>query len=58
MSDCQVCPVNNDCYYPYKPCDCVNQRKFFTKRDRERFDAVDPVKKVDNVKKVKLHLVT
>jgi hypothetical protein len=28
MSDCQFCTVETDCSYPYKPTDCVAQRKF------------------------------
>lgn len=28
MSDCEYCPVEKQCAYEYKPCDCVNQRKF------------------------------
>lgn len=28
MSDCQCCPVETECGYEYKPCDCVHQRKF------------------------------
>jgi hypothetical protein len=30
MSDCQLCPVEPECHYPYKPCDCVHQRKFWS----------------------------
>jgi hypothetical protein len=25
---CSTCPVEEDCGYAYKPCDCCNQRKF------------------------------
>jgi hypothetical protein len=25
---CSTCPVEKDCGYQYKPCDCCNQRKF------------------------------
>ena len=28
MSDCQCCPVEKQCDYECKPCDCVHQRKF------------------------------
>src|ERR1035437_10087278 len=28
MKDCNYCPVQKECYYPYKVCDCVLQRKF------------------------------
>lgn len=28
MSDCPCCPVEKQCDYKYKPCDCVHQRKF------------------------------
>lgn len=34
MSDCTYCPVEKDCYYPYKPTDCVHQRKFWSKERR------------------------
>jgi len=26
--DCQLCDVEKECVYPYKPCACVGQRKF------------------------------
>jgi hypothetical protein len=32
MSDCPCCPVEKDCDYEYKPCDCFNQRKFKPKK--------------------------
>jgi hypothetical protein len=28
MSGCACCPVEKQCDYEYKPCDCVHQRKF------------------------------
>lgn len=28
MSDCPSCPKEHICDYEYKPCDCVNERKF------------------------------
>lgn len=27
-NDCFTCPVEKECGYEYKPCDCVHQRKF------------------------------
>lgn len=35
MSDCEYCPVEKDCHYPYKPCDCVGQRKFWSSEKAE-----------------------
>lgn len=32
MSDCALCPVEPECHYPYKPCECVHQRKFWSER--------------------------
>jgi hypothetical protein len=31
MNDCNYCPVEKECFYPYKVCDCVLQRKFTPK---------------------------
>lgn len=28
MSDCQNCKLEHLCVYEYKPCDCVQQRKY------------------------------
>ena len=28
MSDCDHCNIEPECGYEYKPCDCVQQRKF------------------------------
>lgn len=28
MTNCQTCPIEDKCHYKYKPCECVNQRKF------------------------------
>lgn len=38
MSDCQNCGIEKACRYPYKPCDCVHQRKYWSKERREEFD--------------------
>jgi hypothetical protein len=35
MSDCQLCPVEKDCGYEYKPCDCTQQRKFKQKPNND-----------------------
>lgn len=35
MSDCQFCPVESECHYPYKPTECVQQRKFWSKEQSE-----------------------
>ena len=38
MADCERCPVEQDCQYPYKPCDCVLQRKFWDATRRWAYD--------------------
>ena len=38
MSDCTFCPVEKDCFYPYKPTDCVHQRKFWSADHRAIHD--------------------
>lgn len=38
MSDCTNCPVEKECHYPYKPCDCIHQRKFWNKDRREEYN--------------------
>lgn len=38
MSDCEYCPVEAGCHYPYKPCECVLQRKFWTAERRAQHD--------------------
>lgn len=43
MTDCQHCPVERDCHYPYKPCDCFNMRKFWSAERRIEFDRTQPV---------------
>lgn len=30
MSPCATCPVAEQCHYPDKPCECVDQGKFWT----------------------------
>ena len=46
--NCQTCPVESQCAYPYKPTDCCDQRKFRPMKaattmpnslDREAFEA-------------------
>jgi len=44
MSDCNYCSVEKECHYPYKPCDCVHQRKFWSKERREEYDASENLK--------------
>lgn len=44
MSDCNYCPVEKECHYPYKPCDCVHQRKFWNKERRQEYDADENLK--------------
>lgn len=39
-NECLTCPVERDCYYPYKPTDCFNQRKFWSKAFSEKQDKV------------------
>lgn len=38
MSDCITCPVERQCHYKYKPCDCVGQRKFTSLEKRQAQD--------------------
>jgi hypothetical protein len=38
MNDCIRCKVEKECYYPYKVCDCVHQRKFWDKKLRKIWD--------------------
>lgn len=38
MSSCPTCPVKDDCYYWFKPCDCVHQRKFMTREERAAWE--------------------
>lgn len=35
---CETCSVAAECYYPYKPCDCVQQRKFWNAERRAEYD--------------------
>ena len=44
--NCQTCPVESQCAYPYKPTDCCDQRKFRPMKaattmpnSREQFEA-------------------
>ena len=39
MNDCYRCPVDKQCYYPFKVCHCVGQRKFWTVSQRQSYDA-------------------
>lgn len=41
MSNCNLCPVEKLCCYEYKPCDCVQQRKFKPKSDRPKRDVTE-----------------
>jgi hypothetical protein len=36
--DCKKCPVAKKCHYFYKPCNCKNQEKFWTKKRRKKFE--------------------
>ena len=38
MSDCQTCPIEPICHYPYKPCECVQQRKFWDEYRRQEWE--------------------
>ncbi len=51
MSDCNYCPVEKECHYPYKPCDCVHQRKFWSEERREEYDAAEN----ERLNKIKLN---
>lgn len=49
MSDCNYCEVEKDCHYPFKPCDCVHQRKFWDKERRDEYDrknGIEPTSKL------------
>jgi hypothetical protein len=35
---CESCPVYEDCYYPYKPTECVAQRKFWSISQRQEYE--------------------
>lgn len=37
-NDCLLCPAEKDCHYPYKPCTCVHQRKFWDFEKRKEWD--------------------
>ena len=39
MNDCYRCEAEKQCYYPFKVCDCVGQRKFWTIQQRQSYDA-------------------
>ena len=39
MNDCFRCPVEKQCHYPFKVCDCVGQRKFWTLAQRQAYEA-------------------
>lgn len=38
---CQTCDVEKDCFYPYKPTECCNYRKF-TPKPEEPQKASEP----------------
>lgn len=46
MSNCEVCPVEKDCHYLYKPCDCVHQRKFWSLEKRMRHNNLGKDKEI------------
>ncbi len=48
MSNCDRCPVEKICHYPYKPCDCVLQRKFWDEKRRTEYDLHELTKRVMN----------
>jgi hypothetical protein len=50
MSDCDNCIVEKECYYPYKPCECVHQRKFWSKERKEEHDNLNSNMKVEKIK--------
>ncbi len=54
-NDCLNCPVKGNCHYPFRPCACVGQRKFWSAERRATYDkdigydeppAAEPVEKV------------
>lgn len=47
MSDCTSCPVAAECHYPFKPCDCFEQRKFWTAQQRAQYDRNYPLFQAD-----------
>ena len=38
MSDCKFCPIEKECHYPFKPCDCVHQRKYWDINRRAEYN--------------------
>jgi hypothetical protein len=38
MNDCETCPLNESCHYPFKPTECHAQRKFWSKERRDKFE--------------------
>jgi len=50
MSDCYFCPVESECHYPFKPCECVHQRKFWSEKrhaeylERKTAEAIEEAK--------------
>ncbi len=52
MSDCNYCPVEQDCHYPFKPCDCVHQRKFWDKERRAEYDKKKGIQPTSNSKEI------
>lgn len=43
MSDCQFCPVERECFYPYKPTECAQQRKFWSEQEaKDRGETKQP----------------
>ena len=39
MNECYRCEIEKECHYPFKVCDCVSQRKFWTAAQRSSYDA-------------------
>ena len=35
-SHCEICDVEQQCGYEYKPCDCCNYRKFKPKKGNDK----------------------
>lgn len=38
MGDCEFCHLEKDCHYPFKPTECVMQRKFWSVEKRAQYD--------------------
>ena len=47
INSCRDCPVEAECHYVYKPCECVGQRKFWSEERRAEYDAERTPEKIE-----------